>query len=129
MESLPTEAPIRTTPCSNAHCSTCLNSSRGQPIASAVITDPNSTLSSSQQVQYFSCWLPYPQFTGVSTEPRLIANSIYHGLQLAPRKRYSNGLQFLATYIWSKSIDDSSQADDNMTWLGSFDSLQDPNKP
>ena len=33
------------------------------------------------------------------------------------------------TYIWSKSIDDSSQADDNVTWLGSFTSLQDPNKP
>ena len=33
------------------------------------------------------------------------------------------------TYTWSKSIDDSSQADDNVTWLGSFSSLQDPNKP
>ena len=33
------------------------------------------------------------------------------------------------TYTWSKSIDDSSQADDNVTWLGSFTSLQDPNKP
>jgi len=36
---------------------------------------------------------------------------------------------FLVTYTWSKSIDDSSQADDNVTWLGSFTSLQDPNKP
>jgi hypothetical protein len=59
----------------------------------------------------------------------LIANSIYHGLQLLAEKRYSNGLQFLATFTWSKSIDDSSQADDNVTWLGSFSSLQDPNKP
>ena len=59
----------------------------------------------------------------------MIANSIYHGLQLLAEKRYSNGLQFLVTYTWSKSIDDSSQADDNVTWLGSFSSLQDPNKP
>jgi len=73
--------------------------------------------------------LPYPQFTGVSTEPRLVANSTYHGLQLLAEKRYSNGLQFLVTYVWSKSIDDSSNADDNVTWLGSFSSLQDPNKP
>jgi hypothetical protein len=33
------------------------------------------------------------------------------------------------SYTWSKSIDDSSNADDNVTWLGSFSSLQDPNKP
>jgi hypothetical protein len=33
------------------------------------------------------------------------------------------------TYVWSKSIDDSSNADDNVTWLGSFSSLQDPNRP
>jgi hypothetical protein len=92
------------------------------------ISDPNSTLSS-PTVQEFQLQLPFPQFTGVATEPRLTANSIYHGLQLLAEKRYSNGLQFLVTYTWSKSIDDSSQADDNVTWLGSFSSLQDPNKP
>jgi hypothetical protein len=59
----------------------------------------------------------------------MIANSSYNGLQLLAEKRYSNGLQFLVTYTWSKSIDDSSNADDNVTWLGSFTSLQDPNKP
>jgi hypothetical protein len=59
----------------------------------------------------------------------MIAGSIYHGVQLVAEKRFSNGLQFLATYTWSKSIDDSSNADDNVTWLGSFTSLQDPNKP
>jgi hypothetical protein len=92
------------------------------------ISDPNSTLSS-EQVQEFQLQLPYPQFTGVSTDVQLIANSIYHGLQLSAEKRYSNGLQFLVTYVWSKSIDDASNADDNVTWLGSFTSLQDPNKP
>ena len=92
------------------------------------ISDPNSTLSS-PTVQKYQLQLPYPQFTGVATDVQLIANSTYHGLQLSAEKRYSNGLQFLVTYVWSKSIDDSSQADDNVTWLGSFTSLQDPNKP
>ena len=92
------------------------------------ISDPNSTLSS-PSVQEYQLQLPFPQFTGVATDVQLIANSIYHGLQLLAEKRYSNGLQFLVTYTWSKSIDDSSQADDNVTWLGSFTSLQDPNKP
>ena len=92
------------------------------------ISDPNSTLSS-PQVQELQLQLPYTQFTGVTIEPQMIANSIYHGLQLGAEKRYSNGLQFLVTFTWSKSIDDSSQADDNVTWTGSFTSLQDPNKP
>jgi outer membrane receptor protein involved in Fe transport len=128
VESLPTTVPDPNNP--NA-CQTlsvpCLNSSVNNPF-SGIITDPNSSLSS-PQVQYAQLLVPYPQFTGVATEPRLVANSTYHGLQLLAEKRYSNGLQFLVTYVWSKSIDDSSNADDNVTWLGSFSSLQDPNKP
>jgi len=73
--------------------------------------------------------LPYPQFTGVTTDVKPIANSTFNALQLTLEKRYSNGLQLSANYTWSKSIDDSSTYDDNVTWLGSFTSLQDPNKP
>ena len=76
-----------------------------------------------------SCCFPIRSSPGFLRNLMLVANSIYHGLQLLAEKRYSNGLQFLVTYTWSKSIDDSSQADDNVTWLGSFSSLQDPNKP
>jgi hypothetical protein len=126
VESLPTTAADPNNPC-QALTIPCLNSLVDNPFA-AVITDPNSTLSS-PQVPYSQLLVPHPQFTGVATDVQLIANSIYHGLQLTAEKRYSNGLQFLVTYVWSKSIDDSSQADDNVTWLGSFTSLQDPNKP
>jgi hypothetical protein len=93
-----------------------------------VITDPNSPLSSSQ-VQEAQLEVPHPQFTYVTTDVLPIANSIYHGLQATIEKNYSNGLQLLVSYVWSKSIDDSSVDDDNVTWLGSFLSLQDPNKP
>jgi hypothetical protein len=47
------------------------------------------------------------------------ANSTYHSLQLELRKSFSHGLQFQASYTWSKSIDDASdfvpaiQANDN----------------
>ncbi|MFY9789554.1 MAG: TonB-dependent receptor [Candidatus Sulfotelmatobacter sp.] len=92
------------------------------------ISDPNSTLSSAQ-VQAVQLELPYPQFTGVTTDVQMIGNSIYHGLQLTAAKHFSNGLEFLVNYTWSKSIDNSSIGDDNVTWLGSFTSLQDPNKP
>jgi hypothetical protein len=126
VESLPTEAADPDHPCDTLTVP-CLNSFVDNPFF-GIITDPNSSLSN-DSVQYLQLLLPYPQFTGVSTEPQLIANSIYHGLQLVAEKRYSNGLQFLASYTFSKSIDDSSNADQNITWLGSFDSLQDPNKP
>ena len=94
-----------------------------------IITDPNSSLSA-PQIQEVNLEIPYPQFPGgVSVDAYPIANSSYHSLQFMAEKRYSNGLQFLVTYVWSKSIDDSSAPDDNTTWLGSFTSLQDPNKP
>ncbi|MFN2491657.1 MAG: TonB-dependent receptor domain-containing protein [Pyrinomonadaceae bacterium] len=37
-----------------------------------------------------------------------IGNSTYHGLNLDLKKRFSNNLQFLASYTWARSIDDSS---------------------
>jgi hypothetical protein len=92
------------------------------------ISDPNSVLSS-PQIQQFQLNLPFPQFTGVANDVQMIANSTYHALQVGAEKRYSNGLQLLANFTWSKSIDDSSVADDNVTWIGSNTSLQDPNKP
>lgn len=94
-----------------------------------IITDPNSSLSA-PTIQALNLKLPYPQFPGgVTVDAYPIASSVYHGLQLIAEKRYSNGLQFLATYVWSKSIDGASVPDDNTTWLGSFTSLQDPNRP
>jgi hypothetical protein len=92
------------------------------------ISDPNSTMSSAQ-IQAVQLELPYPQFTGVSTDVQMIANSSYNGLQISANKRFSNGLEFVINYTWSKSIDDASVGDDNVTWLGSFTSIQDPNKP
>jgi hypothetical protein len=127
VESLPVAGPDPNGPDCQIMSIACLNSSVANPFA-GIITDPNSTLSSAT-VPYFQLLLPHPQFTGVATEPEVVANSTYQGLQLLAEKRYSNGLQFLVTYVWSKSIDDSSNADDNVTWLGSFSSLQDPNKP
>ena len=92
------------------------------------ITNPNSVLSS-PTVQQYQLDLPYPQFTSVTTDVPPVASSIYHSLQITSQKNFSNGLQFLLTYVWSKSIDDASAQDDNTVWLGSFISLQDPNKP
>jgi hypothetical protein len=80
---------------------------------------------------YISAWqlyLPYPQYSGVATSSPPIGNSIYNALQLRIEKRFSTGLQFLFTYAKQKSIDDSSIAGGNITWLGGVDTgVQDPN--
>lgn len=51
---------------------------------------------------------PYPHFLGVTHIWGSQAHSTYHGLQAKFRQRFSNGLQFLAAYTWSKTIDDTS---------------------
>jgi hypothetical protein len=105
-----------------------LNNSVANPFYPKIITNPNSILAA-PTIPGYQLELPYPQFTGVSTDDQMIANSIYHGLQLTAQKHFSNSLEFLVNYTWSKSIDDSSVSDDNVTWTGSFSSQQDPNKP
>ncbi len=104
------------------------------PFAS-ILTDPyyvNSSLTS-PTVQGFQLLLPYPQFTAVITDEPPVANSIYHALQITVEKHYSNGLQVSANYTFSKSIDNSSIYDGNVSWLaGSTSSIygpQDPNRP
>ncbi|MGB9470030.1 MAG: TonB-dependent receptor, partial [Candidatus Acidiferrum sp.] len=104
------------------------------PFAS-ILTGPyyaNSPLTS-PTVQGFQLELPYPQFTGVTTDEPPVANSIYNALQVTVEKHYSNGLQLSANYTFSKSIDDSSIYDGNVSWLANTTSgiygPQDPNRP
>lgn len=92
----------------------------------------NSVLAS-PTVQAFQLLLPYPQFTSVTTDEPPAANSIYNALQITVQKRYSNGLQLLANYTWSKSLDNSSIYDTNVAWLGNYGpnsgfALEDPNR-
>lgn len=44
--------------------------------------------------------------------------SNYHALQLSANQRYQSGLQFLASYTWGKSIDNSSQRGGNRSSAG-----------
>ena len=53
-----------------------------------------------------------PEFADAGFSPFIFAfpnrgNSIYHGLATEAKRRFSNGLQFIAAYTWSKNIDDS----------------------
>ncbi|HEX5226599.1 MAG TPA: carboxypeptidase regulatory-like domain-containing protein, partial [Bryobacteraceae bacterium] len=60
-------------------------------------------------------YVPYPQYSsgtasGITGSFVPWANSIYHALQLRLEKRFSAGLQFEFTYVFQKSLDDSSLA-------------------
>ena len=53
-----------------------------------------------------------PEFAEAGFSPFIFAfpnrgNSIYHGLATEVKRRFSNGLQFIGAYTWSKNIDDS----------------------
>ncbi|MBK7928013.1 MAG: TonB-dependent receptor [Bryobacterales bacterium] len=49
---------------------------------------------------------PFPQFNNITLISPPWGNSTYHALNVKVEKRYSNGLNFLASYTWSKFLDD-----------------------
>jgi len=51
--------------------------------------------------------LPYPQFTGVTSVGANWAASRYNALQVKLEKRFSKGFTILASYSWSKMMDQS----------------------
>jgi hypothetical protein len=73
---------------------------------------------SAPMVSAFQLLLPFPQYTNFQSDSPPIANSIYHALQIRAEKEFSNGLQFLLTYTYAKSIDDASSTDDSVVFLG-----------
>jgi hypothetical protein len=84
------------------------------------ICDPAASLSGSM-VSASQLLVPFPQYTSFAGDSPPIANSIYHALQLRAEKDFAHGLQFLVTYVWSKSIDDASATDDSFSFLGGGD--------
>jgi hypothetical protein len=77
--------------------------SNGQPISNSSNAD--------QRRLYSGCTLADPpsscQFSSTG-EIAGIANSSYNALEASLRKRFSHGLSFLASYTWSKAIDNVS---------------------
>jgi hypothetical protein len=104
---------------------TALNTNVANPFY-GIITNPSSSLSA-PTVQLSQLEKPYPQFTSLSGNDPPWADSSYHALQVRVEKQFSNGLQILGTYVFSKSIDNSSETCSCTTWLGGTTSLQDPN--
>jgi hypothetical protein len=62
-----------------------------------------------QTVPAYWSQMPYQQFQSVRVVAPPWASATYHALQLRAQKKMSDGLTFLVTYVWSKSIDNASQ--------------------
>ena len=54
----------------------------------------------------YQYYLPYPQFSGVSDTTSFVGNENWNALEIIVRQRPSHGLNWMASYTWSKSIDD-----------------------
>jgi hypothetical protein len=63
---------------------------------------------------------PFGPALGEIRELSNSAHSIYHGLQSKIEKRFSDGLYFLGSYTWSKSIDNQSNGTDNSAASGQY---------
>ncbi|MBV8674627.1 MAG: hypothetical protein JOZ33_14440, partial [Acidobacteriaceae bacterium] len=57
-----------------------------------------------------------PVFSSIFAQ-NVVANSSYNSLQASIEKRFSQGLQFLAAYTWSKSMDDASSFEQSLNPL------------
>jgi len=51
--------------------------------------------------------VPFPDFGVNSSQAETEGSSNYHGLQTKVEKQFKNGLTFLATYTWSKTLSDA----------------------
>ena len=83
---------------------------------------PDSADLSGPTIPRWKLFVPYPQYSsgtasGISSSFVPWANSIYNAAQLRIEKRFSHGLQFLFSYIFQKSIDDSSLGSSGYSFL------------
>jgi hypothetical protein len=62
--------------------------------------------------------MPYPRFTSVSLFRNNVGNTNYNSLQARLEKRFSQNLTFLASYTFSKLIDEASSVFDSTLFIG-----------
>ncbi len=75
------------------------------------------TLGTQPTIAQSSLITPYPQFTGVTMSNVPIGKNWYNSVQFKLEKRFKHGLQFLASYTFSKNLQASSYLNSQDTSL------------
>jgi hypothetical protein len=78
-----------------------------QPVANPFYGLITSGSLSSPTIPYGQLLRPFPEYTGVENVQPTSASSSYNALGLSANHRFSNGLQFLVSYTWSKYLTNS----------------------
>ena len=78
-----------------------------QPVANPFYGVITSGALSGATIPYGQLLRPYPEYTGVESVQPPIGFSSYNALALSANHRFSNGLQFLASFTWSKYLTNS----------------------
>lgn len=78
-----------------------LSSNVKNPFAGLI---PGTTLNGST-VQLQTLLQPFPEFGGITMSQNNDGSSYYHALDVRFEKRYSRGLNLLANYVWSRTIE------------------------
>ena len=83
---------------------------------------PDSPGLSGPTIPRWKLYVPYPQYSsgsasGIGSSFVPWANSIYNAAELRIEKRFSGGVQFLFSYTFQKSIDDSSLGSSGYSFL------------
>ena len=92
---------------------------------------PDSPDLSGATIPRWKLYVPYPQYSngtasGISSSFVPWANSIYNAAQLRIEKRFSPGVEFLFSYIFQKSIDDSSLGSSGYSFLTGGSTTSEP---
>ncbi len=78
-----------------------------QPVANPFAGIITSGALSGATIPYGQLLRPFPEYTGVEDVQPPSASSSYNALALSVNHRFSNGIQFLVSYTWSKYLTNS----------------------
>jgi hypothetical protein len=76
------------------------------------------------QVPLYQLLVPEPQYCGVTESQAEVASSWYDALQVEFQHRWSNGLQMMASFTWSKYLDNSAGVQGWTNWAA--ESIRNP---
>jgi hypothetical protein len=78
-----------------------------QPVANPFYGKITTGALSGPTIAYGQLLRPFPEYTGVENVQPTSASSSYNALALSANHRFSNGIQFLVSYTWSKYLTNS----------------------